>query len=1582
MIFATLKLFNKIVKVFLWVLIALATLIVLVGTLLYIPAIQRFAVTKIEGVVENATGMKLSVGQFRLRFPLGVSLDDTSIITPMGDTLVDFERMRLSVAVWPLLGGEVRVPRISVENARATYRDTTSTMLLNAHLAKLEVRGVGVRLRESAVSIDRTSISGVDGLLEMGESVATPAETVDTTASARWTLELRRTELRDVDFAMHTTPDDTHLAVELSNGLVKKISVNLALQSVTVDKIRLIEGFYSYLTSPDAPQNTPTPPPSTAETPAWSVKLRSLELMDNGALYGTKGVTPQKGFDPSHVAIDSLQLLVEDVSYSAGDISADLRTLGLRERSGLRVTRGEGDFAMTEGGITLDNFAFETPHSSINASAQLGKGVLQLAPKTPVSAEVSATMGVGDLLIFMPLDARQRHALAGKSLTIGGDFKGTLADISINSLTATVPRVLNLNARGNVTSIMAPERLGGRLAFNSTVRNMDFARAFIADTALRRRIGFPERMTLRGRASFANGVYDLSTLNITADEGKFTAVGRFDSHTEEYHAAVDLEDFPLYKFLPADSLGVATLHLSAEGNGLDPFGNMIAQTEVELDHFDYKNYDFGQITLCAAIDKGAISGEATSQSKALVFDMAIDGHLSPTEYAAHVAGKIGVADLYGMGYSVDAFSVTTTFDINTAFAPDTTRICFSTHATLDSTVVHYAANTQRIAKTLVTATADRQRTEATVSSGDLFVDFATPASIDSLLTGLTAISDSLARQFTERDMRMSDLQQCLPELSLSASAGRNNPVRSLARENGMDFRKFTVGVTISPEKPLRAEVEINNFHTGTFTLDTINLWARQRNDRLSYSMRFANRPGNLENLALIYLYGNLERNRARLNVLQRNRADSVGFRFSVEAKMLDSVIRASFSNTPTLGYEQWVVNDNNYVSYGINGELSANLRMVGPHHNHIILQSAVMEGVPSALDLDVEGLEIDHLLELLPTAPPIGGLASCDIIFGMNEEGAIAAKGTLGVDDFVYDERPVADLGAWLDFTSQNTGIMALDSRIEVNHVTSLTAKGTYLTAGEGEMDFAIEIPALAIDIVNAFIPKELASLEGNLDAHLAVKGSPSSPIITGDAGFTEGKVAVAMTGTDLALSADRINMADGQLAFNGFGLIAPNGEKLSVTGGVDISDFGNMKADIAVRARNFEAINSTHLGGSQVYGKAAFNANITARGPLDAMTVRGDVRLRSTTDVTYIMRNQIEQVDDHSQNIVEFMVFADSLFMDTYASVENLRRTNHIDMLIGVTIEDGLKAAASLDELGQNRVALVGGGQLSYSMNSQGDTRLSGRYTLSGGTVVYEPPVISRKEFDVKDGSYVAFTGPVTAPEFHVTATQNMSVDVDMGGGAESVSFDITISIEGSLKAMQITFDVSAPGNAAIQSQLMSMAPEQRMQQALSLMLYNQYTGPGATTQTMAFDARDQLNSFISKEVNQWARNNLRGVDLSVGIDTRDDELGNQHTDYSYSVSKKLFSDRVTVKIGGSVSDNATAQTFSDNLVDDITLEYRLTRRDNMFLKVYHYNTQETIFEGEVKETGVGFLLRKKINRLGELFRLAPNRRRNTNDK
>ncbi len=79
---------------------------------------------------------------------------------------------------------------------------------------------------------------------------------------------------------------------------------------------------------------------------------------------------------------------------------------------------------------------------------------------------------------------------------------------------------------------------------------------------------------------------------------------------------------------------------------------------------------------------------------------------------------------------------------------------------------------------------------------------------------------------------------------------------------------------------------------------------------------------------------------------------------------------------------------------------------------------------------------------------------------------------------------------------------------------------------------------------------------------------------------------------------------------------------------------------------------------------------------------------------------------------------------------------------------------------------------------------------------------------------------------------------------------------------------------------------------------------------------------------------------------------------------------------IGGKFSTDADpTENLKENLIDDISLEYMVTKRDNMFVKLFRHTDYESILEGEVIETGVGFVIRKKMLKITDLFRFMKNK-------
>ncbi len=175
-------------------------------------------------------------------------------------------------------------------------------------------------------------------------------------------------------------------------------------------------------------------------------------------------------------------------------------------------------------------------------------------------------------------------------------------------------------------------------------------------------------------------------------------------------------------------------------------------------------------------------------------------------------------------------------------------------------------------------------------------------------------------------------------------------------------------------------------------------------------------------------------------------------------------------------------------------------------------------------------------------------------------------------------------------------------------------------------------------------------------------------------------------------------------------------------------------------------------------------------------------------------------------------------------------------------------------------------------------------------------------------------------------------------------------------------------------------MTKEQRATQAMNMLLYGSYTG-GATTTNSGFSGENMAYSFLESTLNKWASNNVRGVDLSFGIDQYDKTINGTTSStmsYSYQVSKSVFDDRFKISVGGNYSTDSSAEdNLSQNLFNDISFEYRLNKGGTAYVKLFHHSEFESILEGEITETGGGFVWRRKISSWQEMFRFLKKMKR-----
>ena len=72
---------------------------------------------------------------------------------------------------------------------------------------------------------------------------------------------------------------------------------------------------------------------------------------------------------------------------------------------------------------------------------------------------------------------------------------------------------------------------------------------------------------------------------------------------------------------------------------------------------------------------------------------------------------------------------------------------------------------------------------------------------------------------------------------------------------------------------------------------------------------------------------------------------------------------------------------------------------------------------------------------------------------------------------------------------------------------------------------------------------------------------------------------------------------------------------------------------------------------------------------------------------------------------------------------------------------------------------------------------------------------------------------------------------------------------------------------------------------------------------------------------------------------------------------------------IGGKVSTGSDVSYSAESFINNISLEYRLDESATRYIRIFYDKNYESLLEGEVTEGGVGLVLRKKLDKLSELF-------------
>lgn len=1536
---------SKIAWTFIWILLTPIILFLILAVVIYIPPVQKFAVDKAAEYLSEQMDMDVSVEKVLLRFPLDLSIGGV-VAVQEGDTLLDAKSLVLNVRMQPLFEKKVEVDGVELDDVSVYTKNLIEACVIKGHVGRFRLTSHSTDLAEEVAVVSLASLSDANISLILADSVP---EDTSVSEPVAWKVKLENVALENValDLGLSPQADSVFAGVSIGDALLKG-NLDLNSETYSVENLKVNNSALCY----DICKGEVGERRTIFSMVDEMKKMGSVEVKD---------------FDPNHIFLYDVALRLDSTEYKGtGDLHTAIKSFVAKERCGLEVVKANGGFVMDSVSLGVPEFFLNTANSSFQLSATMDLNAFDDSIPGTFGMKAKGSVGKGDILLFAAeYREMMNEGLPDKSFDITADIDGNLRSLRLNDLSVAVDGAFDAKAGGLVTNVMDSLLIGGKMTLDANLTDLGFVKGFVPkETANSFMIPRGMKLNVQG---------DMYDRKVSVDAGLHSGDcvvmlnADYSLYNDSYTADLDISDFVLNDFVPVTDTLRLTGSMTAEGRGLDVYSPRTwAKVGLLLDEAKMGTIDVSNTKALIGLENNQLSLDMNCNNDLLRTTFMLKSLLKENEINANLDIDLPYVDIKGLGFSPERLEVTTKGQFT--FVSDMGDN-FSLDSHVDGLGMMIGTDSINTEDLDIHAKIDATNTEAIINSGDLSFNFNSPNNLFRFIEKIVEMADFADKQLRNRDMDLDKLKAYMPLATLKATVGEENPLSRIMAVKGITFEDMEADFKMAPEYGVVGGAHVYGLTNDTVMIDTVFLRLWQDSTKLAFRSGVICKDQKLCPAFSAFVGGYADFDEADVRLLFMNKKKEKGVDFGVRANMMDSTIHVSlYPEVPIIAFRKFELNKDNYIDLYRNGKIMADIDLKSMEDScSICLSSNPEEGYLQDARAIINNLNLADLMKVLPFMPSMSGLLNVDARYVQTTENFTVGS-DMEVKKFSYEGMPVGDLRSVLHYEPSGQYTHDVSGTLSYNGSEVADIAGSYNAEGEGAMNAILSLKSLPLAIASPFIPEQMVRFGGFASGELSVAGPMDKLLFNGVIMPDSVTMKSDMYALDMRFANDSIEIKDSRLTFNRYSIYGAGENPLTLNGYVDFSNMDEMQLGLGLYGRDFQLINSKRTPKSVVFGKmyGDFFARLT--GTTNDLSIRGMVKVLSNTDMTYIMDDTPLSVDYRLDDIVTFTDFTAP--PDT-TELNKEHVFTGMDMSVQLVVEDGARFHCEFSADRQSYIDVQGGGTLIMDYTPEGVLTLQGRYTLNEGEMKYTLPVIPLKTFTLKSGSYIDFTGEPMNPTLNIEATERTKASVsDDDGNNRSVNFDVGLKITNTLENMGLEFTIDAPEDMTIQNELAGYSTEEKNKLAVALLATGMYL---SSTNSSGFSAGNALNSFLQNEINNIAGQALStAVDVSVGMDQNTQDDGSTRTDYSFKFSKRFFSNRLSVVIGGKVSSddgNGTSSGGTGTYIDDVSLEWRLDDGGTRYVRIFHEKNYDNLLEGELVENGAGIVLRKKMNNLSELF-------------
>ncbi len=1512
----------------------------------------------------------------------------------------------------------ISLDKIKLKDIGLTFNDQQSKNDIKVYFNSFDTRLKTFALQNNSYAVNDINLDGLKLKLKQDfvEEVSKNVEQKVDSLNQKKPMKLGLNGIKLTNFNIDYGDDNTKTFAKV---LFKELSTNvnsldLENKSYNIGNVYLTganinANLFLPASNANSDQKTPEVSKNSEKEKAMKVLLGKLILDDVKVAYNNTAVAPTgSGMDLNHLNFAKLNLDVRNFKMENNGFAGSVKSAEIQEARGLNVQKFNTDFVYEAEQAYLKNLYLQTPKTVLRDEIILNYNSIEQLSANPGAVKISADIrdskiGFSDILNIVPTlrNTAPFNKYPNAVLKLNAILKGTINDLAIQNLKVSGLDQLKVAASGRIKNATNPDQLYYDLKIAEVSSSAKTIYNLVPKNTIPKNITLPSFFTIKGTAKGTTKVVD-TNLRLTSTLGNAGIIAKVDmrrKNRELYDMKANLQNLQIGKIIQNKDLGSITAQISAKGESFD-FKNANANLKGFVQSATYKGYRYQNMNLVGKINLGAYNVILNSKDPNANLQLTASGVYDDKNPTVKVNGNINKLDLNKLGFYSSPMIIAGAIDGDfKSLDPDN----LNGYLNLKDFAISDTKEVYPIQEVNLVAVSTSDSTKIKFNSQIADVELNGKYKLTQIFG---ALSQTINQYYQFQKPGKTQKIDAGQFFTFNAKIKNDDLIRKFVPEL-KSFETININGNYNADsQKIEIDAQIPQVLYGTNTLESTSLKITNENQALQYDLSVAALKSESFALNKVNINGDVANNIINYNITTKDDKDVTQFLIAGNAKSMNDITEISLNpNGLKLNYMDWTVAENNKIQIFSQGIVADNFTLSNAGAE-ISLQSE-SNSPSSPLNVSLKDFKIETITEIIKK----DSLLAKGTINGTAQLRDLTKNMTftsdINVSDLIVYGSPVGNLA--IKVNNQSANLLNADIALSGNN-NDVKITGNYNTSAS-TFDLDLAMNQLQMKTLQGFSMNAITNTEGYLSGDLKITGTTAAPKILGDLKLNNVGLMISQTGSDFRNINDKIGFTNRGIEFDDFKINDKDGNSLNIDGQVLTQTYRDFAFNLDVDAQDFKVVNSEKSNDAMMYGILSIDAALKVRGNLNLPKVDGRLAVSKDTDFTFVLpqsspslqeRDGIVEFIDQDQVALNKTIKADSI--DTQSPIKGM------DLSVNIEVNKEAKMSIVIDKAAGDFVKLQGEADLTGGIDPSGKTTLVGIYQVEKGSYEMSVSVLKRK-FDIQKGSTITWTGEPTTANLDITAiykTETAPIDLveqqyndsELNQFKQRIPFNTLLILKGELLKPQISFDITtAEKNNAVSSTVTDAVDAKLSQlredenemnkQVFALLLLNRFIGEnpfqsnsGVSAETMA---RQSVSKILSQQLNNLASDLIKGVDLNFDLESTEDySTGTQNTrtDLNIGLSKRLLNDRLKVSVGSNfgLEGEARQNENTTNIAGDVTVDYSLSRDGRYMLRAYRKNDYQVALQGQIVETGVGFIITLDYDKFRDIFRKSRNNRNKEN--